>query len=326
MSKQFESVSALESTFLSKFNEGYKTYDKLLENVPFNESTLKTVIESLTNKNVIKFDSISKEYVYETPLNNNEKVILDGNIMLPVTIIRSKDKILVTRGAWYEFPLDFDVRRIIWNVQLPTETSNSTLVNLIKESALKVRKSRIVQIPEYKQLQTLLIPWSDNVIFQINTVGEELTDVNLIFQIKLYPDSKNKEDFTVFRGFQTRVEISTKELIDQLTVDVETRDFSQIKINRIYNFSDFVFSGNEIPYLETSTEIEYVKITGIRNKIELTYFSFDINGKVSKLNTEVYIDATEGLDKLKTLFDSYAVKLLVSNDFLLESQQDDDNA
>jgi hypothetical protein len=61
---------------------------------------------------------------------------------LPVTIIKTKTKTLVSRGAWYEFPLDFDVRRIIWNVQLPNN-NRSTLVDLIQNSILKEKKSKI---------------------------------------------------------------------------------------------------------------------------------------------------------------------------------------
>lgn len=150
-----KSFSSLEATFLSKFNNGFKTFEALKENVPFNEKTLTNIIETLIAKNVIKFNPKTNEYFYDTPVNG-EIVILDGNIMLPVTIIRTKTKTLVSRGAWYEFELDFDVRRIIWNVQLPNNNS-STLVDLIQSSILKEKKSKIIQLPEYANLVNKLI-------------------------------------------------------------------------------------------------------------------------------------------------------------------------
>lgn len=314
-----KNFSSLESTFLSKFNEGFRTFEDLKQNVPFDETVLKSIIEKMIAQNVIKLDSTKKEYIYDSPVDG-DKVILDGNIMLPCTIIRKKDKLLVTRGLWYEFPVDFDIRRIIWNVQLPTSTK-STLVDLIKESVLKVRKSKIEQLPEYKKLVDILIPWNSNIMFKINTVGAENTDVSLIFKDKLKLDGNvDTEDFIEFRGFTTRSEIKTEQLIEQLTKSVDDRKFTDIEINSIYNFTDFIFAGNEIPISNDGETIEYAKITGIKNKLEITYYQLDTMGKLKKLNTESFIEISEGIAKLRELFDGYAKSLITKNDFLFETE------
>lgn len=310
-----QSFTSLEATFLTKFNEGHKTFESLKEHVPFNEKTLNTIIETMIAKNVIKFDTLSKIYIYDTPIKG-DKVILDGNIMLPTTIIRFPGKILVSRGAWYEFPADFDIRRIIWNVQLPSN-NKSTLVDLIKESVLKEKKSRINQLPEYKQLVNKIIPWSENILLKINAVGEENTDISIIFRDKLYLDNTHK-DFADFRGFTVRSEIKTADLIHQLTVTAAERDFKSININRIFNFSDFIFSNNEIPYTNDDESLNYAKITAIRGKFEITYFRMDNSGQISKLNVEEYFDVAEGVEKIRELFSGYAEAFISRNDIFIE--------
>ncbi len=309
-----KSFNSIEATFLSKLNEGFTTFDKLINVVPYNETTLKNTIESLINKNIIKFDNIRKEYCYDTIVEGHT-IILDGNIMLPVTIIETKDKILVSRGEWYEFPKDFDIRRIVWNIQIPSK-NKSSLVELIQSSILKERKTKIIQLPEYNNLQNKLIPWSPNIKLKINIVGEEITDVNIIFVEKIGDD-----ELIEFREFTVKSEISTKELILELTKSIEERDFQNIKVNRIFNFSDFVFSGNSIPYLFDVESICYGKITSIKNKIEITYFRLDDSGKTEKLNTEEYFDTTEGIEKIKELFNSYCEILLSKNNFLVETSE-----
>lgn len=309
-----KSFNSIESTFLSKLNEGYNTFDKLINVVPYNETTLKNTIESLITKNIIKFDNIRKEYCYDT-IVEGQIVVLDGNIMLPVTIIETKDKILVTRGEWYEFPKDFDIRRIVWNVQIPSK-NKSSLIELIQSSILKERKTKIIQLPEYINLQNKLVPWSSNIKLKLNVIGEEITDVNIIFIEKIGDD-----ELIEFREFTVKSEISTTELISELTKSVEERNFQNIKLNRIYNFSDFVFSGNCIPYLFDTESICYGKITGVKGKFEITYFRLDDSGKIEKLNVEEYFDATEGIEKIRELFVSYGEILISKNNFLVETTE-----
>lgn len=312
---EIKSFNSLESNFLSKFNEGHRTFEALKQNVSFNEISLNNIIETMIANNVIKFDANKQEYVYDSPVNG-DKVILDGNIMLPTTIIRKSDKLIISRGLWYTFEPDFDIRRIIWNVQMPNN-SKSTLVDLIKESVLKVRKSKIEQLPEYKKLVDIIIPWSKNIKFKINTVGSENTDITLMFCDTLLLE-KDSDDVLEFRGFTTRTEINTNELISQLTKSVEDRQFSDIQINRIFNFSDFVFAGNEIPFSKDQHSIEYAKITAIKGKFELTYFKLDNMGNSKKLSNDIFLDVSEGISKLRELFSAYAESLLSKNDFLVE--------
>ena len=150
MKTEQQQLNIFEANFLDVLNKGFKRFEAIKENINFDENILQNVINSLTTKNIIKYDNIKQEYDYDSPVEG-EKIILTGNILLPVTIIKRKDKILVTRGEWYEFPIDFDFRRIIWNVQLPNK-SKSTLIDLIKESMLKERKSKLIQVNEYKDL------------------------------------------------------------------------------------------------------------------------------------------------------------------------------
>lgn len=312
---EIKHFTTLESTFLSKFNEGFNTFDKLKDNVPFNEKTLQSIIETMIIKNIIKFDNIRKEYIYDSPVDGNI-IILDGNIMLPTTIIKTETKLLVTRGAWYEFPLDFDIRRIIWNVILASK-SKSTLVDLIQQSVLKEKKSKIIQLPEYINLVNKLIPWSENIKLKLNTIGENITDISILFIEQLKFDEKS-DDFVEFREFSVRSEIDTQELINELMLTASERNFQNIKLNRIFNFSDFVFANNSIPYLSDEESICYGKITAVRGKFEITYYRFDNTGKNEKLNVEEYLDATEGIEKIKELFMGYGESLLSRNDFLIE--------
>lgn len=306
--------SSLEATFLSKLNEGFKTFDSLLDNVPFNEKTLSNIIESLIAKNVIKFNTSNNEYYYEKTVTG-DVIILDGNIMLPVSIITTKTKILITRGPWYEFPLDFDIRRIIWNVQLPNG-QKSTLVDLIQNSIMKTKKTKILQLPEYQQLVNKLIPYNENIKLHINVVGEDVTEVDILLLINF--KEQDSDTYVEFRMFRVKTEIKTDELIEQLRKSADERNFEDIQLNKIFEFNDFIFNGNSIPYTRKNNVIEYVTINSGRKKIELVYYQNN-NGKITKLNSEEFIDLNEGVDKIKTLFDGYATKLLMELNFLLET-------
>jgi hypothetical protein len=319
---EVNSFTSLEATFLSKFNEGHRTFDKLRENMSVTEKTLNDIVETLLSKGVIKFNKASKEYEYDTPVIG-DKVILDGNIMLPTTIIRkvdpadpTKSKLYVSRGEWYEFDIEFDVRRIIWNVQLPS-SAKSTLIDLIRDSVLKEKKSKIIQNDSYKQLVNKILPWSDKVLLKINVVGDDVTDVTIVFRDKLLVTDDEK-DFVEFRGFTVRSEVSTKEMIDELMKKGDERDYSKIKLNHIFNFSDFIFIGNEIPYSSDSESINYVKITAIKGKIDLTYFRFSNTGTTAKMGVEEYLDPSEGIEKLRELFNGYASFLMSNSDILVE--------
>lgn len=312
-----------ESTFLSKLNEGHATFEELKSVVPYSDKTLKQVIESLISKKIIKLDTSTGRYVYDSPVNG-EKIILDGNLMLPTTILKFKDRMLVSRGTWYQFPPDFDIRRVIWNVQLPMSkkqnSGTSTLVELIRESVLKEKKSRIIQSTDttYKGLVNKIVPYGKSIALKLNVVGDDQCDVSIMFK-KLV--NKITDDIKIeFRGLTVRSEISTHELIAELKKPVKERDYSNVKLNRMFNFSDFVFLNNEIPYqFDIENKIlYYVKITKVRGTIELTYQAMKSDGDVEKIEVTSYEDAADGIAKIKELFMQYAVKMVDGEDFYVE--------
>lgn len=323
MKTEQQQLSIFESNFLDVINKGFKKFEAIKENINFDESILQNVINSLTTKNIISYDNIKQEYDYDTPVNG-EKIILTGNILLPVTIIKKSDKILVARGEWYEFPLDFDFRRIIWNVQLPNN-SKSSLIDIIKESMLKERKSKIVQVPEYKNMVGKFVPYNKNIKFKLNIIGEELTDITIVFLLTLKMNEKNVLDtydetsVVEFREFTVKSVIQTKDLINELTCDVSERNFENIKMNLIFNFSDFIFLNNSIPISFDKNKIEFVKITGIKQKLQLTYFEFDNTGLIKKNNVEDFTDIADGITHLKSLFKDLSQEILLKNNILVET-------
>lgn len=308
-----ESVSYtnFEAEILSLINEGYNTFDKLKEKITFNEKTLQSNLENLIAKGMLAFNISLKQYEYTKPIEGG-KMILNGNIMLPMTVIRKKDKTLVCRGNWYIFPPDFDIRRIIWNVSLPGKNS-STLVDLIKDSVLKTRKSKIETLPQYKNLVKKIVPYSKKLGLYINAVGEELADVSIMFYHTF-------DEFIQFRDFRVKTYISRVELIHELEKPLNEKNYQNITLNRIFNFSDFVFSENCIPYeyISDSKELKYVQITGVKKRLELSYFIMTANGNMEKFDTESFESISEGIQKLKELFSGYAQTLLNENDFLCE--------
>lgn len=314
---QIGSFNSLETQVMSKLNEGNKTHEALKSVVAFNEKTLNDVLEDLITKNVLTFNAKTEEYEYTSPIEG-DKIILEGNILLPTTIIKLSDKLLISRGKWYEFPKDFDIRRIIWNVQLPNNR-RSTLMDLIQESALKEKKSKVVQVEEYKNLVGKLVPFNSNIGLIINVVGENNTDIYITFRIKIYPDSKDKNTFTEYRGFRVRSEIKTDQLIEQLKKKPgDDQDFEKIDINKFFNLSNFIFSGNEIPYQYDEESVSYVKIISMGKKPELEFSMIDGNKKITKIDRINFQDSAEAAAKLSELFRSYASQLLEDNDFLIE--------
>jgi hypothetical protein len=306
--------SNLESQVLSLFNSGKKTFDDINEIASIAEKTLTSVLEGLISKNILKLNQITREYEYQTKVND-EIVILDGNLLLPTTIIKLKDKMFITRGEWYEFPIDFDIRRIIWNVKLETKT-NSTLVDLIRTSVLKEKKSKIVQLPEYTNLCNKIVPYSPTIGLLIHCVGEIVTDISIIFKIKI---NKSVDVTAEHRGFTVRSEISTEELIKTLNKPVAERKYQEeIKINQIHNFSDFIFSKNEIPISLSNNELTFIKITGIKKSFEITYFKMDVLGNIKKLDVESFDDSNEAIEKLRDIFKGFPSLILSENNFMSE--------
>ena len=125
-----------------------------------------------------------------------------------------------------------------------------------------------------------------------------------------------------FREFSVKSMIQTKELIEQLTAEKSQINFEKIKLNRIFNFSDFVFLNNSFPISFTKNKINFVKITNIIQKLQLTYYDFDSTGSVKKTNVDEFQDIPEGINYLKEVFDGVPKEILLKNNFLVESDSE----
>lgn len=315
---KIESFTSLESEVLNLIGQGKNSIEQLSEEITFGEKLLQQTLEVLCSKNILVFDSKEKRYKYDTPINK-EMIVLDGNILLPTTIIKVPEKncMYITRGNWYRFPLDFDIRRIIWNVKLVGK-NNSTLVEMIRSSVLKERKSKIVHNSQWDNIRNKILPYNKNIGLYLNSVGDEITDVTM--QFKIYIDEKDPKA-PIHRGFTVRTEISTKELIGELKKPVSERNCKEnIKINLIYNLSDFIFSKNEIPVSFIDNVLTYVKISGIKKGYELTYYKLDISGVNQKVDVETYDTAQEAIEKFREIFKGLPSKILAKNKILMELQ------
>lgn len=314
-----EVYSEIKALILSAINEKLQTQEEIVNKLFHNEDDVISELNNLVATNILKFDKSTKKYSHAIE-PKGEKVILDGNILLPVTIIRQQNRTLVCRGFWYSFPPDFDVNRIIWNVALGNgkgEKNKSSLVDLLQLTQQKIRKSKIQQVEDYKKLCNLILPYNDNIKLKLDVIGKQLTSVVIIFVHKLgNPDGIQIE----YRGFQLKSEISTPELIEQLKLDTSERDFSQIKLNKVFHFSDFIFAKNEIPYSYNGNVIEYVSLDRIRGEFRLKFLSVNENSVVKNLDVENYDNASDGLQRLEEIYNMYANDYLSNMDFNISIQ------
>lgn len=309
-----EIITDIKAEILTNINKGIFKFDDMLEKSHHDETTLIAELSNLVSTNILKFNKTKKVYSFKVE-PEGDKIILDGNIFLPVTVIKKPEKTLVCRGLWYEFPPNFNTNRIIWNVALENKTKSS-LVDLLKLTQNKMKKSKIVQLPEYQKLINLIIPYNDVMKFTINTVGKELTSIVISFTHNLYLNGKDG-DCVEYRNCKINSEIKTSELIGQLQRKPGERDWSQIKLNNIFNFSDFIFSKNQIPYNYDGKTLEYVSLAKIRGSFRLEYFKMNNIGTVKKLDSEEFDNAEDGHERLKTVFDSYMRGYLETIDIIL---------
>jgi hypothetical protein len=326
--------SSFEAQVISYINEGKDTIKKMQTSCQFTEKQLLKTIELLISKNIIVFNTEKHCYEFDSPIEG-ERVILKGNIILPLTVLRNKkrNQTLVTRGKWYEFPdVNFDVRTIIWDVELnsgKSDQQNQTLIDLIQATVLKEKKTQNIQLEEYKELQNKIIPYSKNIGLLLKIIGEEITDISIIFK-ELIPvgsleELRNSREeptmFNTFMGFTVQSYISTKEVIDSLKTPVNERNYKEsIHLNHIFKLSDFVFSNNEIPFRYKDYILEYVKLTGVRKNIELSYYKFTGSGDKRHYDTEEY-DINDGIKKIRELFEGYTLGFLNSLEFEVEMDE-----
>jgi len=303
----------LKADILSAINSDKTTVDDIIAHIKhFGDSEIVNELQTLVSSNTLKFNKKSKQYSHAIE-PNGDKIICDGNILLPVTIMRNENETIVSRGFWYSFPPDFDTNRIIWNVAFDKKTSSS-LVDLLEITQQKMRKTKVTQLPEYQKLVNIIIPFNDDIKFIIDKVGEVSTLISIMFIKKLYFNGIAGEAIE-FRGFRVKSEILTENLLIELRKNPDDRDFSQIKLNNVFNFSDLIFSKNQIPYFYDGTKIEYVELDKIRGEMRLVHYSIDKNSVIKELDVEKFVEVSEGLNRIKELYSIYMSEYLEKLDF-----------
>lgn len=314
--------STIETEIFQLISEGKNKFEDIIESSESNEEKIQRTLASLIARELLIYNTHTKVYSFPVHKENQETVILEGNILLPTTVIRvPKDNCMyVCRGTWYKFPLDFDVKRIIWNVQFQG-TNKSTLIDMIRTSVLKEKKSKIVHNPEYDNLRNKIVPYSDDIKLKLNSISDDVCDVTIQFKININPTDALS---AIHTGFTVRSEISTKELFDELEKKPEERDYSNIKLNSIYTYNDFMVSKNDIPVSieQTKTgayELTYMKITLMRNVFEFTYYTVNsITGMHKKVDVETIQTAAEAINRFKEIFSGYAMQLLNKVNFVID--------
>lgn len=317
-----ENFSNLQSQILNALGpEGLKTFEQIQEETKLSDMTLQRELDNLISKGTIIYDSIKCLYDWESPLEGNP-IILEGNLLLPLTVIRMPDKgeMYVSRGKWYKLPINFQLRRIIWNVKLENKTE-STLVDMIKSSIIKGKKTKIVHLAEYNHLRNKAVPYCQDFKMNLDSIGEERTSVTLIFRIPL---RKNKADtiYIEHTGFTIKTEILTKELCDELNPDKKPKEWTNITLDRILKFGDFMFSQNEIPIkIKEGEYIEYIKIFNQRgNQMLLETWTMGITGTKKKQNSET-MSAVECYDYVRDVFKGLPKQLLLNAGFNYEETE-----
>lgn len=315
-----EIFSNLQSQILAILKpEGSKTFEEIQEETKLSEATVQRELDLLLAKGTLKLEN--NKYVWNEPLKGNP-IILEGNLLLPLTVIKfpAEKKQYVSRGKWYELPIDFPIRQIIWNVKLENKTE-STLVDLIKSSIVKGKKTRVIHLPEYDYLRNKAVPYCPEFKVNLDALGEELTAVTIYFRI---PIKKVKTDdvYVEHMGFNLKTEILTKELCDELNVKDRPRDWNNIKLNRIYKFSDFITTHNEIPVkLVEGQYIEYIRLYNQKGSMMmLETYTLNTLGTKKKVSTET-MTATEAFDYLRDVFNGLPKQILLNAGFNFEEAE-----
>jgi hypothetical protein len=315
-----------EAQVLSLISRGKGSIKEMMEEFQFSEKHLLKTIEILLSKHIITFDLDDKSYKFDKPIIG-ERIILDGNIILPMTVFRNKKEntTIISRGKWYKFnDVDFDLRRIIWNVKTnfmnnPNAT-NQTLVDLIKTTVLKEKKSKNVQVEGWKMLQNKVVPYSNQIGLVLNIIGEINTDIHIRFEELFSNSEKNEELQTMwkFTGFSVPSVIKTEQLTSTLKLPAKERQFKKsIEIDHIFKLSDFIFLGNEIPIKFKNGILEYVKLKSVKKNFEFQYFKVDSNGEKRLYETENY-EIEHGINKLREFFTNYTLGFLNNLEFEVE--------
>jgi hypothetical protein len=321
-----------EAQVISLITSGKKTIEEMKTDFQYSEKQLLKTIEVLISKHIIKYNTVERIYDFDAPIEG-DRVILDGNIILPMTVFRNKKNnyTLVTRGKWHKLEgANFDLRRIIWNVKLGNDdgtASNQPLIDLIKATALKEKKTKNVQLPEWVTLQNKVVPYSPNIGLVLKTIGDEYTDIyirfeELIREPKTTASNDSFERVHKFMGFTVASVISTDELITTLKLPAAERNYkNSIQINHIFKLSEFVFNGNEIPIKCKNGILEYIKLkSNGKRTFDFNYYKMDYSGDFRKYETETY-EMEDGIVKLREFFENYTLAWLNNLEFEVEMSE-----
>lgn len=313
-----KTYSELEIEFYDKFNKGNNTIDLLLKNSSLTEATLNIVIEKLTSNNTIKFNKLSRSYEYCEKLNKDKMIVLDGHVMLPVSVIKHDGKTYVIRGNWYEFDGDIDIKNIIWNVELPDKNNkNIELRELVQNQLMTHKRAKIVQLEQYNNLRNIIVPYNGNLVLKLLTIGLDQTDAELIFNYPILDE--NSGLISQSRKMKLKTVISTHELIAELSkTDHDKRDYESIKINKIYNLTDFIVKGNCFPIEITKTWIKYLELSQSKTDIVLTEFvqtfdSYTPTGKTYEFTIG------DGFDFIRELFNTKINKFIEDSGLYIDN-------
>lgn len=326
MQTKFTSYSRLESDILSHISNGENTLSKLLEITKLSETTLDKIIRKLSSTGILNITHTASDttYTYQKPLESSV-VILEGELLLPVHVIYKEDCTYVTRGQWYKLEPNFDIRRIVWNCNIQNigNDKNTSLVDLLLSSAVKTEKNNIEHKTEYDYLINKSIPYTDEVSLQILKVGEEATEIYIVFKVDI---SDSNGDLKVsHKCFKFKSTISTAEMLHELNKNPDDRNYQDIVVNRLLDVKDMIFSGNEIPRcfegskpLIQGSTLNFIKITKIKNSIRFELRHKTLLGD-NKLDNEEYYDSiSEGIETIMEYCQLFISKLLTRNDFTLE--------
>ena len=287
LSKQNYIQSANEANILSMINKGINTYDGLFEALNLSETVLQSELSQLTNNGML---AENKKGCYEwgRPVIGS-LVTMEGDMFLPVNIVYMDDMIYLSRGeSWYKVDLEFDLRRIVWNSIIPyvedgEEKYDTTLMDMLRNSVNKTKKSRNKQLTEYENLRNKVVPYSEKLKLHLLTIGENQTDVEIVMIIPI----KVSEDIVVeFRKFGIKQAIATEDLLTALRRPQNMRDFKMdIVLDKMIDCRDLFYSGNCIPVKWTNgdnkTSFEFAELSQVRkDNIKVTYKEYTNDGEV----------------------------------------------
>lgn len=315
-----ETYTNVESEILNiiSINDSPLKLDEILEKTTLGEHTVLSVLTNLVTKKILKFDG--EKYIYQIA-SKNKKLILNGNLLLPVTIIRRDGFTFICRGKWYKISgEDFDVSRIVWNTVMNLSGEKSTLVELIEQQLLSTPNIKVTQLPEYKQLQNKKIIYNNNLDILVKVVGKENTKINICFKEKVYDTEGDKlnnnlsYDFTVM---EIPAIINTDMLLSYLKPTEENAPKIEIELPKLITISDIIFNGNTFPISYDKKTVTFYSIEKNKHKMVLTKKVIDFNGVEIELDSDTYDNLEYGTDFVSSNLE-YAREMVLKSGIILE--------